>query len=135
MTVTKINSAITFYVKNYKINPSHYFLKSAYTDNGMRSWTFEGSNDNNTWFILDDQSKRYQNFLGKELHLGCISYKAYSFFKVTQIGKNSNGNYQMTLYMFDLYGSFVSNSDRIQTQCVNLYPIALRIQIYVLFVM
>lgn len=100
----------------------------------MCSWIFEGSNDNITWTILDDQSQRNQNFYGKELHLDCLAYKAYSFFKVTQIGKNSNGRLMMVLYLFDLYGSFVSNSDRIQTQCVNLYPIALKIPVYVLFV-
>ena len=67
-SVQKICQMIEFYFdfKDHKIIPTDYTLKSNSSSANVqkpKSWVIEGSNDNNSWEVIDEQvNYNYYNY-------------------------------------------------------------------------
>ncbi|EJE7233593.1 hypothetical protein FC820_09745 [Clostridium sporogenes] len=64
-----------------------------------RDWTFEGSNDNLNWIVLDRQSNKYQNDFSANIN----NTNSYLYYRIN-INKNNGGSYAgiSTFEMYEL---------------------------------
>ncbi|KAK8870689.1 hypothetical protein M9Y10_008576 [Tritrichomonas musculus] len=105
------NSWICFDFKKYKIIPKNYSVKSH--DNlpnncHPRSWVIEGSNDNNTWEIVDEQkdcSLLNGNLLASTFTIQNIDNKEYRFLRMRQTQSCWNGSNNFSIDSIEFYGS------------------------------
>ena len=103
--------------------PSSYAIRNRNgTTHIMLNWSFEGSMDNKTFDIIDRRNlnsgivkyniEKIQSLLKTP---GNISHwkiennerKAYRYFRIKQMGKNSSGNYILCLSGIELYGECI----------------------------
>jgi len=84
-------------IKQYKIG-----ARNDYTSSAPRAWTFQGSNDNSTWTIIDTQAN--QSFGGGELKVYNVSNSTnYRYYRnnFTQ----TNGHANMTWNSIEMYAA------------------------------
>ena len=103
------NSYIEFHFPNHEINPTGYVIRTYWRGPGdchLKNWKFEGSKDGNKWDLLDSQSDNYDlngKYKSKSFEITKCTQK-YSYFRLTQTGKNHNGDDYLYLTYFDIFG-------------------------------
>ena len=110
------NSWIEFEFKNIKVSVKQYTY-SARTPDFFEKWQLQGSNDNHTWEIIDEQTYSYQgeNYLTKNFYT-CNqgNNNMYSFIRIITKGMRNSlygDRHRLAIYGFELFGdvsSFVS---------------------------
>ena len=111
------NSWFSFEFVDHKFFVTEYSLKSlaTFSDNALedfpRCWALEGSNNNNTWKLIDAQN----NTLFQERNQTCtfrVKYPGvYKFIKIIQTCQNANQNDHFRLSQFELYGAYFENNN------------------------
>ena len=85
---------------------TNYSIKSHATCN-MQAWVFEASNDNNTYYTLDNKTNNNELFNGKVGQYPVNSQNNYyQYFKIKQTIRNACDS-AMRLYRLDFYGEFL----------------------------
>jgi hypothetical protein len=94
--------------KERRVRPTHYSIHS-YPDNlYLRSWVFEGSLDNSTWVLLDDQ--KGNTTMDASHPIGTFAVAQSSdcrFVRLRQTGKNAKGDDYLLLYAFEIFGQLI----------------------------
>jgi hypothetical protein len=101
--------------KGRSLVPSNYCLRHGYHGNGLfrlRSWDFEGSNDDNHWTVLraykNDNSLPDQGFSVAAWKVEGVN-QAYRYFRIMMTGNNSHGpNHTLCCAGIELYGRLLS---------------------------
>jgi hypothetical protein len=118
------NSWIQFDFKDWVVSLTHYSLKSD-GDNGwhLLKWEVCGSQDGNTWILLDrrhttDLNGRYITKL-----FSCITGRDYARFyryiRLQQTGKDSSGHYYLSLANIEFFGSMMKSANTGMTIAMN----------------
>jgi hypothetical protein len=106
---TDIEHFIKFEFPSSRICPSGYSLKahsSIWTSGSLiRSWRFEGSNDDSRWTTLDTQTDS-DAIAGtdKEAFFPISSTEAYRFLRIMTRSPTSSGNHQFSMQQIELFG-------------------------------
>lgn len=107
------NSWVCFDFKEHRVIPTDYTLRSYnYGQNSChpKSWVIEGSNDNISWEILDEQTNcPYLNGcnLSHTFKIKNENSKEFKFIRMRSTGKNWAGDYYFTLESFEIYGTLI----------------------------
>ena len=111
------NSSFSFEFVDHKVFVTEYSLRSLAVlsetkrEDFPRCWVLEGSNNNDTWKIID----RQKNTLFQERNQTCtfrVKYPGvYKFIKIMQTSKNSNQSDHFRLSQFELYGAYFENNN------------------------
>ena len=99
------NSYVRFDFGRSRVAPTHYLLDIG---TGIKSWVFEGSNDGESWEVLDEHgnSSDSEFFDGyKRFQVASAPAKSFRFFRVRQTGKNKNENNVLYLKRLELFGA------------------------------
>jgi hypothetical protein len=102
------NSYFRINLKTFKLIPNYYTLRGRdYFANHLRSWQLVGSNDLQTWDVLDQQQNN--TVINQNTWFGgaVVASKAYKFFDVVMTGASSTGDNILTLGEIELYGKVV----------------------------
>jgi hypothetical protein len=108
------SQAVDHYIKiafwDSVVRPAGYALKAhnATWGNGyfIRSWRFEGSNDDSNWFTLDAQ-KNSNAIDGndREAIFRIATDQSYRFLRIVAEGNNSSGDRQFSMQQIEIFGS------------------------------
>jgi hypothetical protein len=106
-------SWIQFDFKDSSICLTDYTLKSGNT-NHLLQWTIEGSNDGNAWECIDSQNTQDLNgsYVTKTFKYSSPSSHFCRYIRLTQTGKNSNGNDYFVLCNIEFFGRLRSQQTR-----------------------
>jgi hypothetical protein len=101
------NSWICFDFKEKSVSLQHYTLKSNNYRYFCIEWVIEGSNDGNTWKVLDNRNAR--DLCGNSLvkTYECSTSKSNEFFRfirMRQTGKDSDNNDNLALAKIEFFG-------------------------------
>ena len=109
-SIDEANSWLCFDFKECRVIPSNYTIKSVFSSYNPKFWVLEGSNDSNTWKILDKQN----NFSGLKKGNQICSFQtlnqkteSFRFIRFRQIGKTWNDRYYLVIGSFELYGTLL----------------------------
>jgi hypothetical protein len=113
-TTNSPKSWIQFDFKDRLVCLTHYALKS---DGDFRDhlleWTISGSNDENSWTIVDHQKTQALNGEYITKLFECVDKSSvsqfYRYFRLTQTGKNSSGSDYLQLSNIEFFGSIVKS--------------------------
>ena len=107
------NSWIQFEFKGIKVSVKEYSYK-ARTPDFFEKWQLQGSNDNHTWDVIDEQTYSYpeKDYLIENFYT-CNkgNNKMYSFIRILPSGMRSNiyiDRYRLAIYGFELFGDVYS---------------------------
>ena len=108
------NSWLCFDFKDHQVILTEYTIKtSCLFEKNMRhprSWVIEGSNDNNSWEILDEQ-KDCSEINGKSItHTFSINNQELKKFKMIRLratGPNWDGSNHLFIESFEIYGRYL----------------------------
>jgi hypothetical protein len=107
------NSWIQFDFKDRVVSLTHYALKSDgnFSSHHLLEWTISGSNDGNSWIIVDCQKTQALNgrFITKLFECSDKSSVSpfYRYLRLTQTGKNTSGGDCLMLSNIEFFGSIV----------------------------
>lgn len=107
------NSYLCFDFKDRRVIPSDVTIKTrngGTNDNQPRSWVIEGSNDNNTWDILDKQEDSPHLHGGNLVHtftLNNQNSKEYKFIRMRNTGLDWSNNNYLIVCSFEIYGRLI----------------------------
>jgi hypothetical protein len=111
-TKNESNSWIQFDFKDRLVSVTHYALKSdGHFCGHLLEWILSGSNDGNSWTIVD--SRKTEELNGKYLTklFECDTKSSvvqfYRYIRLTQTGKNSSGRDFLQLGNIEFFGSIV----------------------------
>jgi hypothetical protein len=94
----------------YYIRPSGYSLKAhngswTLTGHYIRTWRFEGSNDDSVWTALDTQNDTDAIAANdKEAYFAVSATEAYRFLRIIAGGPDSSGHNQWSLQQIEIFG-------------------------------
>jgi hypothetical protein len=75
----------------------------------MKNWVLQGSNDNNSWFLLDSRSNNNElNGKSQTAIFSVSSPQTVRMVRIYQTGKNHDNDDHLTLSAFELFGSLVA---------------------------
>ena len=108
------NSWLCFDFKDHQVILTEYTIKtSCLFEKNMRhprSWVIEGSNDNNSWEILDEQ-KDCSEINGKSItHTFSVNNQELKKFKMIRLratGPNWDGSNYLLIESFEIYGRYI----------------------------
>ncbi len=100
------NSWVEFDLGTLALKCNYYCLRNRNQDiHYLRNWQLQGSNDGNTWAVLDDQvNNSTLNTPSQWLSLPVTSSVQYSKFRIFETGINSSNAYYVCLGEVELYG-------------------------------
>jgi hypothetical protein len=112
------NAAVDHYLqidfKNLRLTPSGYSVKVHNTSwapagHFIRSWRFEGSNDDSKWEVLDSHTDS-DLLMGndKEASFAVSTGAEFRFLRFVQTGANSSGYYSFSLQRLETFGILTS---------------------------
>jgi hypothetical protein len=114
---TSNNNAVDHYVKvdlkNLRLVPSGYSVKTHNSEWGdgrfVRSWRFEGSNDDSTWEVLDSHTNS-DELMGndKEVSFAISTTTQFRFLRFIQTGLNSSGYHSLRLQRWEIFGFWMT---------------------------
>jgi hypothetical protein len=109
---TAVDHYVKFEFPTCRICPSGYSLKAHNASWGnnsgshfIRSWRFEGSNDDSSWTTLDTQTN--SNAIAgndKEAFFGISTTQAYRFLRIVTSSLNSASTYHFSLQQIEIFG-------------------------------
>ena len=105
------NSWICYDFKDRRVTPTSYSLRSCASGPGslnIKSWSFEGSNDGDTWEELDSQSQNRDLDDKSVTHNYPVTVykcgKRYRYLRIVQNGRNHYGSHVLQLSAFEIFG-------------------------------
>lgn len=104
---------ICFEFRENEVSPTHYTIKNSNGNDTLKSWILEGSLDNKSWEILDEQSNCTYLMKPTSIHTFAIknqTQKKYKYIKLRQTGPNWNNNDALEFNSFEIYGTFFLNN-------------------------
>ena len=107
------NSWICFDFKDHKVVPSAVTIKTrngSQTDYQPRSWVIEGSNDNNSWEILDQEDDSPHLHGGNMVHTFTMNRpnsNEFQYIRMRLTGPNWSGDNYMVVCSFEIYGRLI----------------------------
>lgn len=107
------NSWMCFDFKNSRVAPTFYTIKSTYLEQyhiHPKSWVIEGSIDNTSWEILDEQKNcSFLNgpFLVHTFKIQNLSLKEFKFIRMRITGPNWYNDHRLSIKSFELYGRLI----------------------------
>jgi hypothetical protein len=114
------NGAVDHYVKidlkDRRLVPSGYSVKThgnAFSSGQfVRSWRFEGSNDDSKWEVLDSHTDSGE-LMGndKEVSFAISEARAFRFLRLIQTRVNSSGGRYLALQRLELFGQLQGNRE------------------------
>ncbi|EAY10081.1 hypothetical protein TVAG_329680 [Trichomonas vaginalis G3] len=101
------NSWVKADLKGYKLKPKSYILRSSYVFSSdlLRRWKLEGTKEDGTSIVLDNQYYEFQQREIKEFPLQTNDY--FVAFKITQTGQNSSNCDFFRITVFDFKGDLI----------------------------
>jgi hypothetical protein len=90
------------------VKPTHYSIDSSFNHYSLRSWVFEGSIDDLSWIVLDDQKD--DSTMNSSRPIGTFAvYPSLEcrFVRLRQNGENASGNYVLALCAFEIFGHLI----------------------------
>ena len=109
-TQNKENSWICFEFKNHQVKLTHYKIK---TNNGgcnIRNWKLEGSNDKESWELLDEQMNCEYTHGDNKVHSFQINKQQNQKFKYIRLlstGQNWGNDHYFVIGAIDFYGTLL----------------------------
>lgn len=110
----KPNSWVCYDFKERKVKLSHYSIRShgvsGKTNNRMKTWVIEGSNDNNKWEIIDKRENEESVVDVSASNTFKINENTptndfYRYIRIRQTAVNSNNNNYLVLPMMEFFGT------------------------------
>lgn len=107
---------ICYDFKEFKVHPTHYAIRSRYDASDVNgspcNWCIEGSNDNQSWEILDTRKKetslKYANASNVfEIQKKLAKDEFYRYLRIHQTGPNTAENSYFTLSALEYFGAFI----------------------------
>lgn len=100
---------ICFEFKKHKVMPTGYIIRSynSSNHNHLKSWKIEGSNDQESWEILDSQTDNEILNGPNVIHLFHVSQnkgKSYKYVRIMETGPSWYGHDSMIINSIDFYG-------------------------------
>jgi hypothetical protein len=75
----------------------------------LKSWRFEGSNDDSKWELLHSQTNSTAlTGNDKEASFEFSSSSTFRFLRFVMVGQNSNGHYQHSLQGLEVFGRLIT---------------------------
>lgn len=108
-------SWICFDFKDRRVIPTNYEIKSRNCSEGashLRNWVIEGSNNNSSWEILDQQNNcEYLNGISYAytFPINNPNSRQYRYIRLRLSGKDWQGQYILMFNSFEIYGSLLSS--------------------------
>jgi hypothetical protein len=100
--------------KNHQICPSGYSVRTHNPSWGcgwfLKSWRFEGSNNDSEWFVLDNRtncSELQGNDREASFEFSPISSTSFRFVRLIMIGMNSGNTHELSLQRFEIFGKLI----------------------------
>jgi hypothetical protein len=111
----KIDHFVKINLKNLRLCPSGYSVKThnnAWSSGHfVRSWRFEGSNDDSKWEVLHSQTNsKALTGNDKEASFECSSSSTFRFLRFVMVGHNSNGDYRFSLQNLEVFGRLITEN-------------------------
>ena len=112
-TINQKNSFVAFHFRTKKITVLNYTLmarnEEESNDKGQypQTWKLEGSNNNNTWTIIHQQSSTSAlTGVGNKLTMKTTVHNAFSSFMLTNMGstESSSSDFYLVLHRIELFG-------------------------------
>jgi hypothetical protein len=107
MSTNQPNSWISFDFKERSVSPTHYTIKSDNAGYYIKSWEFEGSNDNNTWTQLDSRTTN-DHSSGSVVRTYSIPDTSmipfFKYIRLRQTNTNANNSHYLGLSGFEVFG-------------------------------
>lgn len=106
------NSWICFNFKQHKVIPKAYSIRTIRGHPNTfypKSWVIEGSNDNNSWEIIDERND-CSGLNGEHVaHTLTIDKKSkdYQYIRMKLTGPNWNGSNHLGMESFELFGTYI----------------------------
>ena len=97
-------------IVDFPFKITHYEIRShPSSEHYMRAWTFEGSNDNVHYDMLDNRPES-DDLISSSVKSYEVNKqrKSYRYFRVKQVGKTLSGYTSMRVSGLDVYGTLVS---------------------------
>ena len=111
------NSWILFEFTESYVSLSNYTIKSDFTkskqSDSPKSWVIEGSNDNETWIIIDEQKNVVLTNTKRFIHTFSIENPkdfAFNFIRMRLTDKNWSGNNFFKVGSIEFFGKLYSKS-------------------------
>lgn len=103
------NGSFIFDFKEKRVSLSGYSLKAHshawYQVGFIKSWKIEGSNDKETWTIIDEQkSDTLQSYMAVG-HWSCEKSDPFRYIRIMMTGPNTNKDFYMSLQAIEFFGS------------------------------
>jgi hypothetical protein len=111
----KIEHFVKIDLKDLRLCPSAYSVKTHNTSWSpgyfLRSWRFEGSNDDSNWELLHSQTNSTAlNGNDKEASFEFSSSSTFRFLRFVMTGQNSNGDHQFSLQNLEVFGRLITQN-------------------------
>ena len=114
-SISSPNSFIQFNFKNKKIKISNYSLRNNskiddfYSPSSSKSWVLLGSNDENSWDIIDEQRNNFSLFYGQtETNIQCFNNNFYQFIKIINLENHKNYENYFLLSIIEFFGEILN---------------------------
>lgn len=105
------NSWICFEFKENQVIPKNYQIRSFNSGPNSqhpKSWVIEGSKDNNSWTILDEQNNcSYLNDAHKTHIFNISNSEEFRFIRMRITNTNWANNYHLIINSFEIYGKLI----------------------------
>jgi hypothetical protein len=102
------NSWIQFDFKDRNISVTKYTIKSGRNDGYLVQWSLSGSNDEESWTILDERHTQDLNGPDHVRSFECkgdqSSTSSFRFIRLTQTGPNSSNRHNLQIANLEFYG-------------------------------
>lgn len=110
LTQNTPNSWICFDFKNKKISPTHYSIQTHCGCYLIKNWKLEGSNDNVSWDVIDEQTNCEFTHKSNIIHTFQIrnkSDKKFRYLRIFSTGKNWENYNEIYLSSIEFYGTLI----------------------------
>ena len=113
---------ISFHFLKHNLSLTRYSFKQFSNSNILKSWFFEGSSDNITWYEIDSQTNPSGICTLNSIHSFESSSPPFSFFRLTLNGVNCAGDYFLRIVSFELFGTLTDILSYSTESPTILYP-------------
>jgi hypothetical protein len=109
MTFPTPGSFLVFAFKGINVSVKAYAIQSAMLppfNDHMKTWQVFGSNDAQTWVLLDEQKDTVElNGPGRRKAYPVANHSPFKLIKLVQNERNHRGNWNLCLLRFELFGN------------------------------
>lgn len=129
-SISYINSFIGYYFPGRKLLLKHYSIKTVvltdYSCRFPRNWAIFGSNNNRTWKKIDYRNTTIFNERGQEETFDIKIPKAFRYYKMQQMGMNSDSDYLLRFQRIEFFGVLYSDRTGLDMICNGIKQCTMR---------